>query len=148
MTPKEKEFEIPNLSIIQLGRILDWGIRDGFSQEEADELLKMLILYKKPDDLDLYLSELKNSVSSLFDNMTMSIIQFKIKNDSFIQEITTNHLGQGNEALTIEKVVQSMKISRPTFYKWLENGLKSHKVGNRVYVYKNDLDDYVKMNQR
>jgi excisionase family DNA binding protein len=132
---------------IHLGRILDSEYARGLTQDETDELIKLLILYKNPENIDKYLSNLKVAVMSLFDKLLISIIDFKIKNNSFIEEIKEVKEKEKDEAtLTIEGVCHRMKISRPTIYSWFDKGLKKFNVGKRVYIYKKDLDEFLEEN--
>lgn len=138
-------------STIHLGRILDNEMNKSLTQKEVDDLIKLLILYKKPNDIEEYLFQLKHSVNSLFDKLISSIIDFKIQNDEFIEEVNKKKLLREteineDETLTIEEVCSMMKISRPTIYKWFILGLEKTSVGKRVFINKSELKRFLKDN--
>jgi excisionase family DNA binding protein len=135
---------LPGVSI-HLGRIIDNEISKGLTQEDVDDLIKTLILYKKPEDIEYYLNELKTSVSSLFDKLLNSIIYFTIENNNFIQVVQEKNTNEVDYTLTIEMICSEMNISRPTIYNWFERGLRKINIGKRVYVYRSDLDEFIKV---
>lgn len=144
----DKNIKLPPPINIHLGRILDNEIKNSLSQTEVDDLIKLLILYNRPDDIEEYLFNLKMSVSSLFDKLLTSIIHFKIQNDEFYDKMKKNENKQvsKDQTLTIGEVCSMMNISRPTLNNWFLKGLKKIKVGHLVFIYKSDLEQYLRDN--
>jgi hypothetical protein len=141
-----KHFQQISTQNIHLGIILDREKNQSLTQEEANELIQLLILYNKPDNIDDYLYHLKHSVMNLMEKLTNSIINFKLLNGEFHSQLVEKVNVDQYETLTIGEVCSIMKITRPTLDKWFEIGLKKSKVGHRVFIFKSDLEEFVKKN--
>ena len=46
--------------------------------------------------------------------------------------------------LRIKDIQEQYKVSRPTIYKWIENGLPIMRVGRLVFIEEKDLKKFIK----
>jgi hypothetical protein len=128
---------------IHLGRILDNESSRGLTQEETDNLIRLLIQYKRPENVEEYLLQLKKSVDSLFQKLIISIVDYNFQNVDFIELAEEKNITEKENILTIEMVCEEMKISRPTIYNWFKIGLKKFAIGKRIYIHRSDLDTFI-----
>jgi hypothetical protein len=128
---------------IHLGRILDNESSRGLTQEETDNLIRSLIQYKRPENVEEYLLQLKNSVDSLFQKLIISIVDYNFQNVDFIELAEEKNIPEKESILTIKMVCEEMKISRPTIYNWFKIGLVKFSVGKRTYIHRSDLDIFI-----
>jgi excisionase family DNA binding protein len=128
---------------IHLGRLLADEVMENFTQKDSDDFIKSLILYHRPADIDGYLYKIKGSMMSLLEKLTTSVVNYQIENQQFNVSAQIPEPNQGDQQYTIEEVCIKMSISRPTLYKWFENGLSQVKVGRRVFINKSDLESFL-----
>ena len=50
----------------------------------------------------------------------------------------------GIKVLRIKDIQEQYKVSRPTIYKWIENGLPIMRVGRLVFIEEKDLKKFIK----
>ena len=50
----------------------------------------------------------------------------------------------GTKVLRIKDIQEQYKVSRPTIYKWIENGLPIMRVGRLVFIEEKDLKKFIK----
>jgi len=53
-----------------------------------------------------------------------------------------------NEYITINEFCEQMKISRPTYYMWLKDGLPRHKLGGLVRLDVKEVTQWIKDNKK
>jgi excisionase family DNA binding protein len=144
----ENPIRRPSPHMINLGRVLTLEMNQKLTQEDVDDLIKTIVIYNSPEDLDIYLENLKESIASLFDKLLSSLVNMSIQQKQFLLEYSAKEAKPITESkqvsLTINEVCEKMNISRPTYYTWVEKGLKTYSIGGRVYVHQSELDNFIK----
>ena len=131
-------------SMFPLSQLIKKEMRGDFTQEEGDRIINHIVLLMNPNDVPQLLSQLKSSIHYISEVLLTSILNFQLNSIQRIEENTPSIDERIDSQLTIDEVCKKMKISRPTFYKWEEQGLKIIRIGSRVYVSNSDLNDFIK----
>jgi excisionase family DNA binding protein len=131
-------------SMFPLSQLIKKEMRGDFTQEEGDRIINHIVLLMNPNDVPQLLSQLKSSIHNISEVLLTSILNFQLNSIQRIEENTPSIDERIDSQLTIDEVCKKMKISRPTFYKWEEQGLKIIRIGSRVYVSNSDLNDFIK----
>jgi excisionase family DNA binding protein len=131
-------------SMFPLSQLIKKEMRGDFTQEEGDRIINHIVLLMNPNDVPQLLSQLKTSIHNISEVLLTSILNFQLNSIQRIEENRPAIDERIDSQLTINEVCKKMKISRPTLYKWEEQGLKIIRIGSRVYVSNSDLNDFIK----
>lgn len=131
-------------SMFPLTQLIKKEMSGNFTQEEGDRIINHIVLLMNPNDVPQLLSQLKTSIHNISEVLLTSILNFQLNSIQSIEENRPTIDERIDSQLTINEVCKKMKISRPTLYKWEEQGLKIIRIGSRVYVSNSDLNDFIK----
>lgn len=131
-------------SMFPLTQLIKKEMSGNFTQEEGDRIINHIVLLMNPNDVPQLLSQLKTSIHNISEVLLTSILNFQLNSIQRIEENRPTIDERIDSQLTINEVCKKMKISRPTLYKWEEQGLKIIRIGSRVYVSNSDLNDFIK----
>lgn len=131
-------------SMFPLTQLIKKEMSGNFTQEEGDRIINHIVLLMNPNDVPQLLSQLKTSIHNISEVLLTSILNFQLNSIQKNKENTPTIDERIDSQLTINEVCKKMKISRPTLYKWEEQGLKIIRIGSRVYVSNSDLNDFIK----
>lgn len=122
--------------------LLNQYSRGKLTQEEGDQLIRDIVLQRKPHDVFDFLDHMKISLDAIFQILQNSIIHYQIQNnaDSISEQV------EHEEIMRIKDVTNEFKISRPTLDKWRKNGLTCYKDEGSVFFYKKDILEYLRNN--
>lgn len=62
-------------------------------------------------------------------------------------QLARKEAGVNRAYITIEEVCEIMKISRNTLNNWFADGLPKYKIGNKQYIKKKELNEFVSKHQ-
>ena len=148
MKIEQRNLDRVSMSMYPLVKVITQDMSGKFDQDEGDKIIRHIIQLMKPNDVSELLAKLKYSIDNISQVLISSILNYELNIHTSNQTEPVQIDERIDKSMTIKEVVSLMNISRPTLHQWFKNGLKTSKIGGRVFINQSDLNEYIKNHQK